>query len=91
MRPAIMRALLDTNKEILQKLEDLERKEIEQDEKIVLIFECTYQCFYRNLYAELKSRTPRHIMVHLSSTILLCSLSERIARLAEAYISHKKI
>ena len=34
-----MRDLLETHKEILNKLDDLERKEIEHDEKIVLIFE----------------------------------------------------
>jgi len=34
-----MRALLATHKEILQKLEVLEKKDIEQDEKIMLIFE----------------------------------------------------
>ena len=34
-----MRALLATHKEILQKLEKLEKKEAEQDQKIMLIFE----------------------------------------------------
>ena len=34
-----MRELLETHKEILQKLDNLERKDIEQDEKILLIFE----------------------------------------------------
>jgi len=34
-----MRALLATHKEILQKLEQLEKKDIEQDDKIMLIFE----------------------------------------------------
>jgi len=34
-----MRELLQTNKEILQKLEDIERKDLEQDEQIILIFE----------------------------------------------------
>ena len=34
-----MRELLSTHKEILQKLELLEKKDIEQDEKIMLIFE----------------------------------------------------
>jgi hypothetical protein len=34
-----MREMLDTHKEILRKLEHLERKDIEQDEKILLIFE----------------------------------------------------
>jgi len=34
-----MRALLDSHKEILRKLESIERKDIEQDEKILLIFE----------------------------------------------------
>jgi hypothetical protein len=34
-----MRELLETHKEILKKLDDLERKDIEQDKKIILIFE----------------------------------------------------
>jgi hypothetical protein len=34
-----MRELLTTHKEILQKLEQIEKKDIEQDEKIMLIFE----------------------------------------------------
>lgn len=34
-----MRELLETHREILQKLEHLERKDIEQNEKIMLIFE----------------------------------------------------
>jgi hypothetical protein len=34
-----MRALLDSHKEILRKLESIEKKDIEQDEKILLIFE----------------------------------------------------
>lgn len=34
-----MRALLSSQKEILQKLEQLEKKDLEQDEKIILIFE----------------------------------------------------
>lgn len=34
-----MRKMLETHKEILKKLEHLERKDIEQDEKIMLIFE----------------------------------------------------
>jgi len=34
-----MRELLATHKDILQKLEQLEKKDIEQDEKIMLIFE----------------------------------------------------
>jgi hypothetical protein len=34
-----MRALLDSQKEILKKLESIEKKDIEQDEKILLIFE----------------------------------------------------
>ncbi|MCK7538684.1 MAG: hypothetical protein MZV63_50895 [Marinilabiliales bacterium] len=31
--------MLEAHKEILKKLEDLEKKDIEQDEKIMLIFE----------------------------------------------------
>jgi hypothetical protein len=34
-----MREMLTTHKEILEKLEQIEKKEIEQDEKILLIFE----------------------------------------------------
>ena len=34
-----MRTLLDSHKEILRKLESIEKKDIEQDEKILLIFE----------------------------------------------------
>ena len=34
-----MREMLSTHKEILMKLEDLERKDLEHDEKIILIFE----------------------------------------------------
>ena len=34
-----MRKMLETHKEILQKLEQLEKKDIEQDDKIMLIFE----------------------------------------------------
>ena len=34
-----MREMLQTNKDILKKLEELERKDIEQDKKIMLVFE----------------------------------------------------
>ncbi len=34
-----MRELVETHREILQKLEHLEKKDIEQDDKIMLIFE----------------------------------------------------
>ena len=34
-----MRELVETHKEILEKLENIEKKDIEQDEKIMLIFE----------------------------------------------------
>jgi hypothetical protein len=34
-----IRKMLESHKEILKKLEQLERKDIEQDEKIILIFE----------------------------------------------------
>jgi phage regulator Rha-like protein len=34
-----MREILSTHKEILQKLEQLEKKDVEQDEKLMLIFE----------------------------------------------------
>ena len=45
-----MRGLLQTHKEILQKLEEIERKEIEQDQKIILIFE------YLKLFEESKQQ-----------------------------------
>jgi len=38
-----MRELLTSQKEILQKLEQIEKKDIEQDEKIMLIFEYLHQ------------------------------------------------
>ncbi len=38
-----MREMIETHKEILKKLDQLERKEIEQDEKIMLIFEYIQQ------------------------------------------------
>jgi len=38
-----MRELLITHKDILQKLELIEKKDIEQDEKIMLIFEYLHQ------------------------------------------------
>ena len=34
-----IRKMLESHKEILKKLEQLERKDIEQDQKIILIFE----------------------------------------------------
>ena len=34
-----MREMLQTHKDILQKLDEIERKDIEQDQKIMLIFE----------------------------------------------------
>lgn len=41
-----MRALLDSHKEILRKLEFIEKKDIEQDLEILLIFECLKQLEY---------------------------------------------
>jgi hypothetical protein len=41
-----MRALLDSHKEILRKLEFIEKKDIEQDQEILLIFECLKQLEY---------------------------------------------
>lgn len=48
-----MRELVETHKEILQKLEQLEKKDIEQDEKIMLIFEYLKQ-FEKAKMEELK-------------------------------------
>lgn len=50
-----MRALLATHKEILQKLEQLERKDIEQDDKIMLIFEYLKQ-FEQSKQQELEQK-----------------------------------
>jgi len=53
-----MRELLTTHKEILQKLEQIEKKDIEQDEKIMLIFEYLHQFEQANLLEiEQKERT----------------------------------
>ncbi|MDO9257748.1 MAG: ORF6N domain-containing protein [Bacteroidales bacterium] len=53
-----MRELLTTHKEILQKLEMIERKDIEQDEKIMLIFEYLNQFEQaKQMEAEQKERT----------------------------------
>jgi hypothetical protein len=43
-----IRELLSTHKEILLKLEKLEKKDIEQDEKIILIFEYLKQLEKQN-------------------------------------------
>jgi hypothetical protein len=53
-----MREMLEANKEILKKIDDLERKDIEHDKKILLIFEFLKQIEqannrnlnYRNIY-----------------------------------------
>ncbi len=50
-----MRALLATHKEILQKLEQLERRDIEQDDKIMLIFEYLKQ-FEQSKQQELEQK-----------------------------------
>ena len=41
-----MRKLLEAHKEILKKLDNLERRDIEQDEKIILISEYGEKCDY---------------------------------------------
>jgi hypothetical protein len=48
-----MRTLLATHKDILQKIEQLEKKDIEQDDKIMLIFEYLKQ-FEQSKQQELK-------------------------------------
>jgi phage regulator Rha-like protein len=54
-----MRELLSTHKEILQKLENLERKDLEQDDKIMLIFEYINQ-FEQHKQEELdQEKRPR--------------------------------
>lgn len=54
-----MRKLLSTHKEILQKLELLDKKDIEQDEKIMLIFEYLKQLEKSNQEElDQKNRTP---------------------------------
>jgi hypothetical protein len=48
-----MRALLDSHKEILRKLESIEKKDIDQDEQILLIFE-----YLKQLEQEKYEETP---------------------------------
>jgi len=55
-----MREMLETHKEILQKLEKLQRKDIEQDEKIMLIFEYMKQ-FEESKIEELEHKNRRKI------------------------------
>ena len=55
-----MRELLATHKEILQKLEQLEKKDIEKDEKIMLIFEYLKQ-FEQSKIEELDQKNRRKI------------------------------
>jgi hypothetical protein len=50
-----MREMLVTHKEILQKLEQIERKDLEQDEKIMLIFEYLKQ-FEKGKQEELEQK-----------------------------------
>jgi hypothetical protein len=53
-----MREMLTTHKEILRKLEIIEKKDIEQDEKIMLIFEYLHQFEQlKQLETEQKERT----------------------------------
>lgn len=55
-----MREMLDTQKEILKKLELLERKDIEQDDKIMLIFEYLKQ-FEASKQRELEQKNRTRI------------------------------
>jgi hypothetical protein len=50
---AKMRALLDSHKEILRKLEAIEKKDIDQDEQILLIFE-----YLKQLEQDKQEETP---------------------------------
>jgi len=53
-----IKELLSTNKEILQKLEQLERKDMEQDDKIILIFDYLKQLEQvKNEEEEFKTRS----------------------------------
>jgi hypothetical protein len=54
-----MRKLLETHKEILRKLEQIERKDIEQDKKITLIFEYLKQLEKTKLQQLEKMNRPR--------------------------------
>ena len=54
-----MRELLSTNQEILRKLEDLEKKDLEHDDKILLIFEYLKQLeIAKQNEMEYKNRDP---------------------------------
>jgi hypothetical protein len=55
-----MRAILSTHNEILQKLEQLEKKDIEHDDKIMLIFEYLKQ-FEQTKQQELEQKNRRKI------------------------------
>jgi len=55
-----MREILETNQEILNKLDELERKGIEQDDKIMLVFEYIKQ-FEETKQQELKYKNRKRI------------------------------
>ena len=55
-----MRKLLQTHGEILRKLEEIERKDIEQDQKIMLIFEYLKQ-FEEAKQQQLEQETRKRI------------------------------
>jgi hypothetical protein len=55
-----MREMLETNKEILKKLDDLERKDIEHDKKILLIFEFLKQ-LEQGKQQELEQRSRKRV------------------------------
>lgn len=54
-----IRALLTTHKEIMQKLEQIEKKDIEQDEKIMLIFEYLHQFEHAKQQESEQKERPR--------------------------------
>ena len=60
-----MRELVETHKEIVQKLEQLEKKDIEQDDKIMLIFEYLKQ-FEQTKQQELEQKDRPKIGYKLS-------------------------
>jgi len=55
-----MRKLVDSQKEILQKLEQIEKKNMEQDDKIMLIFE----------YLKQLEQTKQHELEQKNRTII---------------------
>jgi len=62
-----MRKLLETQKELIQKLEEIERKNIEQDDKILLIFEYLKQ-LEQSKQDELEYQNRRKIGFNLNNS-----------------------